>query len=322
MSGSGQFVISIDFEKYWGMRDKRSLDSCALGLQNVEQVVDRTLDLFKKHEIRATWSTVGLLFCNNLMELKNKKPLELPNYDIAQLDPYEYVKDLEESTFDVGAHIGVKEIEVLSSSIGQEISTHTFSHLYMLEDGISREAIISDLQLAKQVAAEKGIDIKSIVFPRNQYQTSTLEILKELDIKVYRGNEKSWLYRSSKNQEHGLLRRFFRLVDAFINLSGHNTFVVDKQNDLINIPSSRLLRPFNKQWGMLNRMHIKRIKKGMRHAARNNEVFHLWWHPHNFGSNMNENISRLESILTYRTYLNKKYGFKSKNMSDFISQSA
>ena len=53
----------------------------------------------------------------------------------------------------------------------------------------------------------------------------------------------------------------------------------------------------------------------MTHAAKQNLVYHLWWHPHNFGINQAENIAFLNRILDHYQLLNKKYGFKSYTMS-------
>lgn len=54
----------------------------------------------------------------------------------------------------------------------------------------------------------------------------------------------------------------------------------------------------------------------MLYAAKNNSLYHLWWHPHNFGANINENLFILEEILKYYTYLNCKYKMKSLNMGE------
>ena len=54
----------------------------------------------------------------------------------------------------------------------------------------------------------------------------------------------------------------------------------------------------------------------MKHAAKNGLLYHLWWHPHNFGANTEENFKTLEEILKYYEFLNKKYGFESKTMKD------
>jgi hypothetical protein len=54
----------------------------------------------------------------------------------------------------------------------------------------------------------------------------------------------------------------------------------------------------------------------MTYAAKRGEVFHLWWHPHNFGINQKENLKFLNSILQHYTFLKEKYGFESLSMND------
>lgn len=58
----------------------------------------------------------------------------------------------------------------------------------------------------------------------------------------------------------------------------------------------------------------------MTHAAKKNLVYHLWWHPHNFGRNTERNIKMLDSILEHYAYLNKKYGFGSITMQGLSEQ--
>ena len=60
--------------------------------------------------------------------------------------------------------------------------------------------------------------------------------------------------------------------------------------------ASRMLRLFMKN-KILNYLMIKRIKNEIV-AAKNNEDYHLWWHPHNFGVNIRENIKNLDNILS------------------------
>ena len=57
----------------------------------------------------------------------------------------------------------------------------------------------------------------------------------------------------------------------------------------------------------------------MDYAAKNNEIFHLWWHPHNFGRNQKENFIALRKILSHYAFLNKTYGFKSTTMEGLAS---
>ena len=67
----------------------------------------------------------------------------------------------------------------------------------------------------------------------------------------------------------------------------------------VDIPSSRFLRPFSKKAKMFEGLRLHRINSGMTYAAKNNFSYHLWWHPHNFGINKNENFEFLEKILEH-----------------------
>jgi len=63
---------------------------------------------------------------------------------------------------------------------------------------------------------------------------------------------------------------------------------------------------------------IRRIKNEMLEASQNGKVYHLWWHPHNFGINLEENLSNLESLLVYYQELNIKYKMESVCMEELI----
>ncbi len=58
------------------------------------------------------------------------------------------------------------------------------------------------------------------------------------------------------------------------------------------------------------------ILRSIKKAAINKEIFHLWWHPHNFGINIKENLDFLEDILIYYTKMKKDHGMKSLNMEE------
>ena len=53
------FIISLDFELYWGIRDKRTIADYGKNLRNVHQVVPALLECFQRYGIHATWATVG-----------------------------------------------------------------------------------------------------------------------------------------------------------------------------------------------------------------------------------------------------------------------
>jgi hypothetical protein len=63
-------------------------------------------------------------------------------------------------------------------------------------------------------------------------------------------------------------------------------------------------------------LKIRRIKKAMRYAAINGELYQLWWHPHNFGANTDKNFANLEVIFKEYSKLNRGYGYQSMTMTE------
>lgn len=67
----------------------------------------------------------------------------------------------------------------------------------------------------------------------------------------------------------------------------------------MNLRASRFLRPYSPKLSLLEPLKVARVKAGITHAARAGEVFHLWWHPHNFGADLEENLASLEKVLQH-----------------------
>jgi hypothetical protein len=199
----------------------------------------------------------------------------------------------------------------------QEIGTHTYSHYYTLESGADIESFRSDIITALNVN-KSNQRIQSIIFPRNQYNTDFLQVLRELNIRFYRGSQDCWIYKPEPLKSETFLKRLMRLADAYVNITGYNTFVVTlAQDNLKNIPASAFLRPYSTKVGLLENFRFKRIANAMTNAAVNKSCYHLWWHPHNFGSNMSENFAFLEKILKHYQLLNDRFAFRSKCMNEY-----
>jgi hypothetical protein len=54
----------------------------------------------------------------------------------------------------------------------------------------------------------------------------------------------------------------------------------------------------------------------MTYAAKKKELYHLWWHPHNFGVNIKENMENLTVLLKHYQFLHTKYGFANLTMKE------
>lgn len=215
-----KFVISLDFELFWGVMDSKTIESYGAHVSNERLVIPRLLELFTKYGIGATWATVGILFCKNKDEIKLMKPKMEPSYDNIMLNPYLYIDKIGNDECDDPYHYGYKLIQDILHCQNQEFATHTFGHYYCLEPGQTIEEFKSDMDAIIHVADQHGVKFKSIVFPRNQYSLNYLQVCVDNGISVYRGNEHHWAYRTSNNNTK--LKRIFRLLDSYINLSGHH----------------------------------------------------------------------------------------------------
>lgn len=316
------FIISLDFELLWGVRDKRTIASYGDNIRGVQQVIPSLLTVFDQYQVRATFATVGFLFCRSKTELLLHTPPVLPEYNEKKYSPYEnnYLQSIGESEESDPYHFGSSLVRQVQQNRNHEIASHTFSHFYCLEHA-SLEAFEEDLMAAKKIAAVHGIELKSIVFPRNQYSADHLAICKRHGFTSYRGNEGSNVYQPRSNREQNGIIRATRLLDAYLNLTGHHTFTVEKNEALLNIPASRFLRPFSKKLRFLDGLRLKRIKDSMTHAAQKKEAFHLWWHPHNFGIHLKENLQFLKEVLKHYQTLHKTHGMQSATMQQVAEES-
>ena len=317
-NSEGIFTISLDFELYWGMRDKTTIEGYADNLNGVEDVSASLLEVFGAYGVHATWATVGFMFYDDIDDLNRNLPLKKPDYKDREINPYEYIEG--NNHLEKKYHFVPKIIKSIADDENQEIATHTFSHYYCLEDGQSKDDFRSDITQAIDTIKEKtGKETYSLVFPRNQWNEDYFPILSDLGLQSYRGNEKYWIY-NAPNEEENIKpkRRAIRLMDAYINISGHNTYPLSElvTDGLLNIPASRYLRPVSKTLSFLEGIRLKRIKNAMSHAAKNGELFHLWWHPHDFGANIEANIMFLTKVLEHYKVLEKEYGMKALNMKE------
>ncbi|MDA8893586.1 polysaccharide deacetylase family protein [Flavobacteriaceae bacterium] len=322
MKSTGKFIISLDFELLWGMRDKHSTETYCQNILGVWEVLPKMIKIFEDFNVKGTFATVGFLFASNKKELIKYCPENKPKYLNPNLSPYEghfdlVKKDEKHDKF----HFASDLIALLQKYPNQEIASHTFSHYYCLEKGQTVDDFRSDIIAAQNISSAKNLTLRSLVFPRNQFNKEYLDCLTELGITSFRGNENIWFHKPSNGKGESLFKRGFRLVDRYINISGHNCYDMKTISEKrpYNIPASRFLSPFSPKLRILENLRFKRVKKSMTYAAKTNKIFHLWWHPHNFSINQEENFKFLGKILRHYKYLNKKFAFESLTMKELSS---
>jgi hypothetical protein len=107
-----------------------------------------------------------------------------------------------------------------------------------------------------------------------------------------------------------------RIMDAYFDVSGSNSYVLPSVVNPVNVPASRYLRPVSRRLKVLEPLRLNRILSSMRKSARAGEIFHLWWHPEDFANNMDANFAFLENILIEFAKLRSEYGMQSLTMGE------
>ena len=319
----GLFVVSLDFELHWGIRDHSSVGSARDRLIGARTAVPVLLDLFARRRVRATWATVGMLMAHDRAELESMIPAVLPRYDDARLSPYPAMREVGNGEADDPFHYAPSLVEQIIRTPGQEVGTHTFSHYYCLEPGQDAAAFAADLDAARRVAAGYGVEPRSIVFPRNQFNPHYLGVLARAGVRAYRTNPPTWFYAPQRVRDDRLPARATRLLDAYAPVAsvigsraalatpGSKTGDGDRPRA---VQASVFLRPYSSRLRALDSLRVRRIRSAMDVAAREGGVFHLWWHPHNFGRQLRENLRVLEAVLDHFEMLRRSQRMESATM--------
>lgn len=101
------------------------------------------------------------------------------------------------------------------------------------------------------------------------------------------------------------LQRWDQLVDA---------------NGLCNVAASRFLRPYRPSPPLLEPLRLHRVISALEEAARSRRLFHLWWHPHNFGANGEENLAFLAEVIGAFERLRESHGMRSMTMAEVADE--
>lgn len=319
----GTFTISLDFELLWGIFDKIGTGYKPEYFKNTREVVPKMLENFANSEVQATWATVGMLFAENEEEWKFYSPKFLPSYREKKFSAYEWVK---KNGIRPEVHFAPDLIQQIIDTPGQELGSHSFAHYYTLMRGQSPEQFYQDLQSTQNIAQEKfGLTLESLVFPRNHINELYMGICVDQGYKYVRGNPKNWYWQETQHEDFS--KKFFRSADCFLPVGERTTYSLQEiehyENEPIIIPASRLLRPIIKGNFLMNNRRLSRILNEMEYAAKHCEIYHLWWHPHNFGMDPENSIKELGQILRHFQTLKDKYGMKSihmKGLGELYSQ--
>lgn len=310
---AGAFCISLDFEKYWGVHDVLKYEDYAKQLKQVDKVVEQLLKVFSEHQIHATWAIVGLLLEDQEELLKH----QAINYAKKAYSPFP-IQKAQLNQIEPQCRLAGEQAKLINQTAHQELASHTYSHFYALEDGVTIHDFEEDCRRMKKCEAQLGVEFESIVFPRNQINEEMLTIAQQFGIKAFRGNQLSRLWSNSKFEDESLLKRGQRYADAYFKVAATKEYSIEELpiiKGLVNVPASRFFKPIGKS-KFLEKKKLKQILDEMTYAAKNNKVYHLWWHPHNFGNNTAQHFVQLAEILHHFNVLRTEFDFQSLTMKE------
>lgn len=318
MKPESVFCVSLDFELHWGRVQSSQLDERAKRVYiNTRELIPELLSIFSDYGIRVTWATVGMLFNKDKIEWESARPIKEPGYLNKSVSTYEWVKENGFNDFNSIYHFAPELIQLISDFDGMEVGTHTYSHFFCQQKGQTIEDFKLDLEKAVEKAAELDLKLNSLVFPRNELNNEYLHVCKKLDIKSVRSNPSSWYW--NLNGGDNVFKRILRILDSYFKIDRSNIVPLSSLNKSKSvphlIPASRFLRPWSKMF-ILNKMRMKRVLEEMTYAAKNKSLYHLWWHPENFGENPKKSLQDLRIILNHFAYLRNQYNMTSLNMED------
>ena len=222
---NGYFVLSLDFELYWGLQDTQPPAQSRESVLNVSRVVPGLLALFEKYGIHATWATVGGIMADGKSDWLRYNPDITPGYADPVLSTYRLKDAIGTEEYPSEMFFAPSLVEMIKNAPNQEIGSHTFSHYYVSEAGTTPEAFLADLDAARKIAEEKGCPRpRSIVFPKNQINNRCLALLSQAGYTAYRGEEGNWIHQKVKNVQ---FQRALRLLNNYLPITGSDSFTLE-----------------------------------------------------------------------------------------------
>jgi peptidoglycan/xylan/chitin deacetylase (PgdA/CDA1 family) len=292
MRTAGRFVVSIDLEVAWGTCDRPLAAGQRRALGRERVIVDRLLDLFGRHGVRASWAVVGHLLLEACPRRDGPVHAEIPRpvvrgerrdwfagHPERDGDPLWYGRDLVE--------------RVRSASPAQEIGSHSFSHMPYAEGRTNRAAVRADLAEARRCHEAAGLPFSTFVFPRNV--VGFRDLLAEAGIAVYRGRPGGDRPRRSRG-----LRRLLALAYFLVPVPARTVEAVVDDRGLVNVPASMALYTRRGPGRLVApRALVAKATGGLDRAADRGRIFHLWLHPSNLAHATDTQFAVLGAIVQH-----------------------
>lgn len=276
-SKTGYFLFSLDTELAWGYfdLDRRRSKIFSPDGSRERRSVELLLDVLDEFGVVATWGVVGHLFyekCEKcdicpIMEWKGKYRSFEEVYGTN--NPLWYGADVMET--------------LLARGSRHEIAFHGYTHQVFDESTMGEEAARMEIQEWLRLSKRKGLVAQTVIFPRDR--VGHLDVFKEAGFICYRSEED--LPRLFRLRYIGAL---IKAIDHVLSLSTPPVYELNGMESpaLVNLRSSQDFFGFNRRLEMildslnLHRLRINRMIRGVKKAAEEKKIMHIWAHPWGF----------------------------------------
>jgi hypothetical protein len=184
--------------------------------------------------------------------------------------------------------------------------------------GCSRATAASELTECVRIAREMGIELQSFAFPRDRI--GHLDVLREYGFQCYRGREPHWY---EKRKMPNALRRLASLGGVLIAAEPPLVLPEWQAEGIWNIPGSMIYFPNHgfRRYIPIS-LRVKRAVKGLKAAAQQKKIFHLWFHPTNLADDMDAMFTGLREILRQAVELRARGALAISPMRELVMTQA
>jgi hypothetical protein len=269
----GVLVVSIDTELSWGLVHRNR--GAEYDGRSERAHIDRLLGLMDTYEIPATWAIVGHLFLDSCAPVDGVKHPEIvrPAYEWMDGDWFDQDPCLDAERAPTWYAPDLVD-RILASSVRHEIASHSFSHVVVGDPGCSDACLDSELKACRQLAAARGIELDSMIFPTNS--VGHLEVVRRNGFLAYRSR------RPALPAASALKRRVRKAADQLVPRRSSAAFP-EYADGLWNLPQT--LKLLVEDGGARGQLKRRQLTRRLRQAVRLGALFHPYFHPTDLTTN-------------------------------------
>jgi peptidoglycan/xylan/chitin deacetylase (PgdA/CDA1 family) len=296
----GLFIVSLDCEGKWGFADCITAHHDTYFTEaNLLAAYRKLLALFARHEIPATFAFVMAFTLSDAERAALADRLRDVIVDGKNWLRYYRAAEANGRTEGWFCPLALDEVRAHSE---HEVACHSFCHAPLAESSIARDDAARELDAASAVAALKGIELRTFVYPRNQI--GHRELLRQHGFIGY---------REALPRVNGVLGQAHALASEF-NVIARSQPPLENADGLCRIPAGYF---FNWRYGVRAKIPPavtrRRWAAILRDAADRGEVAHLWFHPHNI-------IDGPETFDVLEDVLRDAASLRAQNRLQFVTQ--